>query len=1140
MALVAIVSLMLVAFVTAMRQDRTATYSYSQSLSTEQVARGGLQLVVNELRRELARDRLPDYGTGNYTNNPIFTNLATANIMPQANVTNSAIPTLIKISNSNPFFTGNLSQSPLRASTLSSTTPSINGRAISLARWGRPYFGNFTTTASAPYWVYMTRGGVTNALGISVSTSGNTNSLNNRLASNTNYAIGRFAYAIYDQGGLLDITVAGHRNNLTALEYNQLKGTLAGADLRVITNGAGVQLIDPDALVAWRNKTTGVSAATYLNYVTNFASTNGFRKVYPGDTTFLSRQDLIKAALNNSAGFNTNALPVLTTFTREKNAPSWGPTTNVGGAYNYATLSLNPSSTNRLTTLVRYTATASGTHYRSDGSSYSYNIKPGDPAIRSRFPLDRLKWLTPSGPDTPDTAKAAAIQACFGLRWDTTQDSNLTGAKVWRYVGNTGTSAQNSIKTLDTVANENREPNFFELLQAAILRGSLGVNGGSAHFPSTHQVNSMLQIFRIGACIIDQYDRDSVPTVVEFRSPASTPWQACGVESLPYINFIKDFVGTSPDSPTDSFAGYCAIGLWNPHQNATIPSLVPRVRIRAQGAVGMINYFATSALTGTPAWLGTGGYIAYASGIVQAELSSAGIQGYSNPGILTPSAISSGIGNPAGAALGWSLTPSTFDGYGLPRSSSNPPPYATLRYPDLKLDLSAARTSTASAARTAGADATRWGIVSTLMSAGSPLQFTLEYFQTSTSTWIPYNYLSGINDTSTWMQPWIVNDNPFWNGNTQLPASTSMPGYAFDKQESWGRYATSAVMTTDPRVLRLKNFEIYISSASSVPASSIGLGPLWATSMKDSAYQVSGYGGSTHVTPYGANPQIGQAPTIFGSASSPATFFFPATLSHNAGTSVNSGFSGNSVYPDPDGVVRMADSGLFSLSASTGNPYQRTADRPVMLNRPFQSVAELGYVLRDAPWKTLDLFSKDSADAGLLDLFCLTEAPFNTVASGRVNLNTRNKLVLKSILTGILTDVPSASGTLGDPDAIAQAIVDYTNPANAAGGPFSNKSEFVAKFIGSATVLPDSKFGSPDEAKIKGRREAIARTLLDVGQTRTWNLLIDIVTQTGKYPPNATTMDQFMVDGERRYWLHIAIDRVTGEIVDQQLETVIE
>ena len=44
-----------------------------------------------------------------------------------------------------------------------------------------------------------------------------------------------------------------------------------------------------------------------------------------------------------------------------------------------------------------------------------------------------------------------------------------------------------------------------------------------------------------------------------------------------------------------------------------------------------------------------------------------------------------------------------------------------------------------------------------------------------------------------------------------------------------------------------------------------------------------------------------------------------------------------------------------------------------MLNRPFRSVAELGYAFRDLPWKTLDFFSNNSADAGLLDIFTVND-----------------------------------------------------------------------------------------------------------------------------------------------------------------------
>ena len=46
--------------------------------------------------------------------------------------------------------------------------------------------------------------------------------------------------------------------------------------------------------------------------------------------------------------------------------------------------------------------------------------------------------------------------------------------------------------------------------------------------------------------------------------------------------------------------------------------------------------------------------------------------------------------------------------------------------------------------------------------------------------------------------------------------------------------------------------------------------------------------------------------------------------------------------------------------------------------------------------------------------------------------------------------------------------------------------------------------------------------------------------QSGPYPPTASNLSQFVVEGEKRYWLHIAIDRFTGEVIDQQLEAVYE
>jgi len=52
--------------------------------------------------------------------------------------------------------------------------------------------------------------------------------------------------------------------------------------------------------------------------------------------------------------------------------------------------------------------------------------------------------------------------------------------------------------------------------------------------------------------------------------------------------------------------------------------------------------------------------------------------------------------------------------------------------------------------------------------------------------------------------------------------------------------------------------------------------------------------------------------------------------------------------------------------------------------------------------------------------------------------------------------------------------------------------------------------------------------------------MIDVIAQSGRYPPNASTLSDFVVEGEKRYWLHVAIDRFTGEVIDQQLEEVLE
>ena len=166
-------------------------------------------------------------------------------------------------------------------------------------------------------------------------------------------------------------------------------------------------------------------------------------------------------------------------------------------------------------------------------------------------------------------------------------------------------------------------------------------------------------------------------------------------------------------------------------------------------------------------------------------------------------------------------------------------------------------------------------------------------------------------------------------------------------------------------------------------------------------------------------------------------------------------------------------------------------DRPNVLSGPFQSVAELGQVFRDQPWKTLAFTIANSGDAGLLDVFSLQEV---SSAAGRISLNTRQYPVLAAVLSqvskqltgGGVIPTGSADQTVNN---IARALVNITST-----NPLISKGELVTKLTGDASV---ASLGN------KEAREAVMRALSDAGQTRTWNLMIDLVAQSGRYPPSA-------------------------------------
>ena len=254
----------------------------------------------------------------------------------------------------------------------------------------------------------------------------------------------------------------------------------------------------------------------------------------------------------------------------------------------------------------------------------------------------------------------------------------------------------------------------------------------------------------------------------------------------------------------------------------------------------------------------------------------------------------------------------------------------------------------------------------------------------------------------------------------------------------------------------------------------------------------------------------------------------------------------------------------YGVEAMSFDPPNGNLDRPpfapgpgtpnlpanyVGLNRRFENVGEFGYAYNPystTPGRTLDFASATSNDRAILDFFTYNSA---SNRAGIVNLNTRNPYVLASIISGawvqdpgheILPPPPPVPATtlVSQSDALAagQAIVQETTNTTSGHGPALTRAD-VARLAAVAAAAVPNLAGS-DQAK-----QTIARALAETGQARAWNLMIDVIAQTGKYTPGTADLSdptKFIVQGEKRYWLHIALDRDDGTVLGSQLEEVTE
>ena len=1106
--LVLLMTIVLAYFSNAMLHRQISVAS-AANLKVQLITKTAADLILDDFQHEIEAGSLADANSSltmpvrrpiSLTSNGIgVTNMLAPSVVPQR-IGDGGVTNIVKVSRSGlSFFTNGTGYRALtnrasdglaRASAISTTNTSANGRFLTKERWLAPKLmsDSETNAFTVPDWIYLNRKGETptDFTASALATAANSDS------TNTGCVIGRYAYTVYDVGGLLDINVIG---NALPSTNNAIRGLAHQVSL---SNGiGGVSVPNFTNFVTWRSAVSSTNTNAASGSGGLFDPKRNFIDVPASEQAFVNRQDLLNYVAQSGTAIPSAALPFLTTFSRDLNAPSYEPNssrsklpdTNSADVMNPAIL------TNRFTT--------DATLSRPDSGSISVNS--GTPVMVRRFPLSKLNLFAQANPDP------SAMSYYFGL--------TKIDAQTWKY---TATNSSKGICTLSEVAALKREPNFFEVLQAVINTGSLGQNNGIDTYSSALQqdLSPTLQVMQIGVNIIDQWDADNIPTCVQFTGKvAVTPFEKTfsvyGIENLPYLNQVA-LVGFRPTFDRSLFQVWALFDVWNPHQNAAIPTDIDQFRVQPTSGQGrmILSYYNViyPTLNAAPAQT-------FYSSIKGSAFNFSNNLAYTEP-----------------TTLAGTEPKSSSDSPGLLIMEEHPVAAVPLtgRSTTLQSIITTLETSLGTNVGVKAPNTCRLkggGQFPNTDIWGFDLQAHKRASGTNAAQWVTYQRFEnfGLNQFDTMNCPSTsALPEPLISDNTEYGYPNAPLINEFYVWRSRG--TTVGMIKVDPRTSRfgLSGWSAFLgnsirNSTNSLPNAILNGPDSIINSTNDWCFP-GGYSvGKTAVKTLATNFDV---ITQFKSSLPQTKNRMQIGLYGLVANNPDLFNSDNPVrYSDPDGIIRPGDGYFGGFPTAIG----QLSARPILLNRPFRSVGELGYVFRDIPWKTLDFFSRRSGDLGLLDVFSISETDGDLpLTAGKVNLNTRQAPVLAAALQNSFKQT-SSQLTAVQANTIAAAIV-----AESTARPFAQKGDLVDRVLNAGGTDPLAG----DSLKVA--REAAVRTLAEIGTTRTWNFMIDLVAQTGRFTAASKSGSDFMVQSEERVWIHVAIDRMTGEVLELRKEVVNE